>query len=434
MVDNNNANGNGNRENEGSGVSGENEMNQNSPYAPQPENSEVKRIPDSISDPQVPSPPRPYYDTPNHLNGSEVEQAGAPDMSNFYANDGSKNNVPIDENTDSNFSPYASPVEKDVTESNFDIQKDENANVGNLPVESDHSEQSNQNHFGNPYAPQTSSENVYGSGYDPNQNSYENNVDQQNLSNGQQSSNPYSSDQWNNSSSPQTDYSGSTTASNQYSNPYENPYGNTNFNEQNQNFGSGYNSQQAYAQQYYGQGQINPNLSYGNFYNPNEFGNGDNAPLNQPLYGATFMQATKRFFKKYARFSGYASRSEYWFATLALILLSLIPAVGMGIGTIMTGVEGSTYNSNVSSHFSVSQTAGLVITLISALLLFILWAATIVPSLAITWRRLHDAGFSGLFFFLSFIPYVGGLILIVFSVLPTKPEARRFEWEDTRKD
>jgi len=421
MVDNNSAN--GNRENENSEVLGENELNQNSPYAPQSGNPAVGRIPDSVSDPQVPSPPRPYYDDPNHFEDSEAREIGVPDMSNFYANDGSKNNIPIDENTDSNFSPYASPVEKDITESNFDIQKDENANAGNAPVESDYSEQSNQNHFGNPYAPQTNSENAYGSGYDPNQNSHENNV-------GQQNNTPYSSDNWNNSSSPQTDYYGSIPSSNQYSNFYEN----ANSNEQNQNFGSGYNSQQVYAQQGYGQRQINPNLSYGNFYNPNEFGNGDNAPLNQPLYGATLMQAVKRFFKKYARFSGYASRSEYWFATLALMLLSLIPAAGMGIGTFMTGVEGSTYNSNVSSHFSVSQTAGLAITLISALLLFILWAATIVPSLAITWRRLHDAGFSGLMFFLSFIPYVGGLILIVFAVLPTKPEARRVEWEDSRKD
>lgn len=198
---------------------------------------------------------------------------------------------------------------------------------------------------------------------------------------------------------------------------YGNPYGNGS-----QSFGNS------------GQGFDNGQpLSPGNFFNPAEYGDGDNAPLNQPLYGASFMQATKRFFKKYARFSGYASRSEYWFASLFLFLISLIPTIGFFIGIIMSGAYSSrTYSSTgvAAPEMTDGSIAGLSIFAISGIILFLLWAATIVPSLAINWRRFHDAGFSGLLYFLSFIPYVGGLIVLVFMVLPTKMESRRLDWED----
>lgn len=100
---------------------------------------------------------------------------------------------------------------------------------------------------------------------------------------------------------------------------YENPYGDFGNNSGNVGQGQGFNNVQSQP------------LSPGNYFNPREYGNGDKAPLNQPLYGASFMQATKRFFKKYARFSGYASRSEYWFASLFLFLISLIPTIGFFI-------------------------------------------------------------------------------------------------------
>lgn len=202
---------------------------------------------------------------------------------------------------------------------------------------------------------------------------------------------------------------------------YENPYGDFGNNSGNVGQGQGFNNVQSQP------------LSPGNYFNPREYGDGDNAPLNQPLYGASFMQATKRFFKKYARFSGYASRSEYWFASLFLFLVSLVPTIGFFVGIVMSGAYSSrTYSSTgvAAPEMTDGSTAGLAIFAISGILLFLFWAATIVPSLAITWRRFHDAGFSGLLYFLSFIPYVGGLIVFVFMVLPTKMESRRLDWED----
>ena len=53
--------------------------------------------------------------------------------------------------------------------------------------------------------------------------------------------------------------------------------------------------------------------------------------------------------------------------------------------------------------------------------------ALLVPYIAVAWRRLHDAGFPGPMFFLSLIPYVGGIILIVLCAMPSKPEGMKYE-------
>jgi hypothetical protein len=50
----------------------------------------------------------------------------------------------------------------------------------------------------------------------------------------------------------------------------------------------------------------------------------EQVPLDKPLYGATFGQAISRFFKKYATFSGRASRSEYWWWVLASAIISAV--------------------------------------------------------------------------------------------------------------
>lgn len=61
-------------------------------------------------------------------------------------------------------------------------------------------------------------------------------------------------------------------------------------------------------------------------------------------------------------------------------------------------------------------------------LLIVAWGlGTIVPHLALTWRRLHDVNLAGPFFFLGLIPFVGGIIVLVLVLLPSKPEGARFD-------
>lgn len=143
--------------------------------------------------------------------------------------------------------------------------------------------------------------------------------------------------------------------------------------------------------------------------------------LSQPLHGASFGQAVARLFKKYARFKGYASRSEYWWAVLfhfVIITVISIPYYQYYFAMIEAG--------------TFEAPGPLVI--LSMVALFIWSLATVVPMLAVAWRRLHDAGFPGPIYFILLVPFVGPIALIVLLVLPTKPERHRNEWADTRGD
>ena len=66
-----------------------------------------------------------------------------------------------------------------------------------------------------------------------------------------------------------------------------------------------------------------------------------------------------------------------------------------------------------------------------ALLLIILYAifalGIIVPALALTVRRLHDAGYSGLLVLLGLIPYLGSLIMLIFVLLPSSPAGVKYD-------
>lgn len=166
---------------------------------------------------------------------------------------------------------------------------------------------------------------------------------------------------------------------------------------------------------------------------PQQMGPDGEPALSQPLYGATFMQATKRFFKKYARFSGYSSLSEHWWAYLTLSLLMLIAAIPLFIGYIMVIASAATMDP-YSSSVPTGMGAGGVIVMIGFILMLLVSLALIVPSLALQARRLHDAGFSALFLLLYLVPSIGSLIVLVFMFLPTKVEARKPEWDDTKGD
>lgn len=139
--------------------------------------------------------------------------------------------------------------------------------------------------------------------------------------------------------------------------------------------------------------------------------------LNRPLYGASFGEASKRFFKNYANFKGRASRSEYWWAQLMIFLLQLIPWILYIIGLPMM---------LISSQTGAPNGGGIALFAIGLILIILVGLAVLIPSIAIAWRRLHDANFAGPFWFLS-LTSVGSIIVLVFTILPSKPEGRRFD-------
>jgi uncharacterized membrane protein YhaH (DUF805 family) len=136
-------------------------------------------------------------------------------------------------------------------------------------------------------------------------------------------------------------------------------------------------------------------------------------PLELPYYGISFGGAVARGFRKYATFTGRASRSEYWWWTLFTFLTYLV----LGLLTYAVGT--------VTSRDG-GRTPGLV-----ALPLIILFAVfflgILVPTLALTVRRLHDAGYSGLFVLLLLIPYLGSLIIFIFALLPSSPAGASYD-------
>ncbi|UOQ61645.1 DUF805 domain-containing protein [Leucobacter rhizosphaerae] len=151
--------------------------------------------------------------------------------------------------------------------------------------------------------------------------------------------------------------------------------------------------------------------------------------LTRPLYGASPTQAVKRFFKNYANFSGRASRSEYWWVALFFAVVSIVPMFLYIFGLVTLGVSASSYDS-YSGYSSGSQAGtgvGAVMLIIAGIIFLAIGLGTIVPSLAISWRRLHDANFAGPLYFLTFIPYVGGLVVLVFMIISSNPAGRRFD-------
>jgi uncharacterized membrane protein YhaH (DUF805 family) len=111
-----------------------------------------------------------------------------------------------------------------------------------------------------------------------------------------------------------------------------------------------------------------------------------------------FGDAISTCFSKYATFSGRAARPEFWFWALfcfiVLVVLNII-------------------------QFTVSEAAGSILQLLFEL-------ATLIPSIAVAARRLHDTDRSGWWQLLAFIPIVGFIILLVWYCQPGTPGGNRF--------
>ncbi|WP_314454745.1 DUF805 domain-containing protein [uncultured Microbacterium sp.] len=138
-------------------------------------------------------------------------------------------------------------------------------------------------------------------------------------------------------------------------------------------------------------------------------------PLDQPYYGAPLGAAVRRFFAKYATFSGRASRSEYWWWVL----------VGAVVGTVLNALPTLTDGIRIEADGSATITGPLGVILG---LVWLVWAVgTFLPTLAVLVRRLHDTDRSGFWVFIGLVPLIGILVLVVFTVLGPRPEGARFD-------
>lgn len=95
--------------------------------------------------------------------------------------------------------------------------------------------------------------------------------------------------------------------------------------------------------------------------------------------------------KRYALFEGRASRPEFWWFTLGQFIISVVLPI-LGQASVLFGA-----------------------------LSFLFYLGALLPSIAVTARRLHDIGQSGWLQLIGLIPVIGGIVLIVLCAQPTKP-------------
>ena len=118
------------------------------------------------------------------------------------------------------------------------------------------------------------------------------------------------------------------------------------------------------------------------------------------------IEAYKKFWKGYVDFTGRSTPSDYWFAYSAHVLIFF-----------------AYYLLDAVFERMVSATGSMDVFTISVILLLIFFAygiATVLPGLAITVRRLRDAGYNWPYIFIPLVPFVGIFILIFLLYQPTK--------------
>ena len=120
------------------------------------------------------------------------------------------------------------------------------------------------------------------------------------------------------------------------------------------------------------------------------------------------IEAYKKFWKGYVDFEGRSTRSDYWFAYLANMLTVITFYVLLAI---FGGIASATESSFLA-----------VISLILLLIFFAYGVAAVLPGIALTVRRLRDAGYNWPYIFIPLIPFVGIFIFIFLLCQPTKVE------------
>ena len=108
-----------------------------------------------------------------------------------------------------------------------------------------------------------------------------------------------------------------------------------------------------------------------------------------------FSEAVKLALSQSVTWQGRARRTEFWYFQLFIIMTLVAAAIldQLWGRPVLTGIA---------------------------------WIGLILPSLSVAIRRLHDIDKSGGWFWISFVPLVGGFILLVFMLLDGTPGTNRF--------
>lgn len=109
----------------------------------------------------------------------------------------------------------------------------------------------------------------------------------------------------------------------------------------------------------------------------------------------TFVEAIKMALQQnYCNFTGRSSRSEYWWFMLFSFIVSAVINMIFGRHGMWIG--------------------------------YIVGLAFLLPTLGLSWRRMHDIGKSGAWWFINFIPLVGTILWIVWCCKESEPHPNQY--------
>ena len=133
----------------------------------------------------------------------------------------------------------------------------------------------------------------------------------------------------------------------------------------------------------------------------------------------SFGQAIASGFSNYATWKGRANRAEYWYWYLFTVIVTLPFNIVYNIvvqSQLRPAIEAKDWGAITSIMFGWSFWLLVVIALV-----------LLLPSLAMLIRRLHDTDRTSGWVWLVLVPSAGGIILLVFSLLPGTPGKNRFD-------
>jgi uncharacterized membrane protein YhaH (DUF805 family) len=121
----------------------------------------------------------------------------------------------------------------------------------------------------------------------------------------------------------------------------------------------------------------------------------------------SFGTALRAFWSNYRNFKGRARRSEYWFIQFFLVATNLAAAA----------IDLALMDGDVDRF--IANGGGGIVGLIWIL-------ATIVPALAVLVRRLHDTDRSGWWALIGFVPVIGTIAILIFTVTDSTQGENRY--------
>lgn len=117
----------------------------------------------------------------------------------------------------------------------------------------------------------------------------------------------------------------------------------------------------------------------------------------------TFTGAIRSALSQYATFRGRASRAEFWWFALFVVLGNAVLFVVDGL------IVGPVFGYRPFS-LEGAQPAESLFTL-----------AVLIPGLAVGARRMHDTGRSGWWLLVNLVPVLGWLVYLYFAIQPGEP-------------